>query len=521
MNLGELISGLEVTSLTPGADRIRICDLTEDSRTVLPGSLFVARAGLKADGRRYLRDAVQAGAAAVLVEAGPDAGATSTDLDDVAILTTPDVQQASADLAERFYGYPSRKLKVVGVTGTNGKTTTTYLVWQLLNAVHVRCGLVGTVLIDDGREVAPATMTTPPAIELSRTLAEMVESGCRAVAIETSSHSLHQKRVRALEFDIGVFTNLTGDHLDYHKTMESYADAKARLFEALGPAGLALVNTDDPAAERMLKQCRARQLRAGCCDELLDERRASGGAAQVEIVRADISGMQLRLAGPWGLIEAHVPLIGVYNAMNILQAVACAHELGMNADQLRASLPAVKAPPGRLERVEAAPNAGHGPRVFVDYAHTDDALRNVLTAVRGGMKGGPGRLWAVFGCGGDKDRTKRPRMGAVAAELADRVVVTSDNPRSEKPGDIVSQILEGVLPAQRAGLSVQVEREQAIDFAIREADPEDVIIIAGKGHETEQIKSDGAGRLVSTHFDDREVARAALRHRARHLAKAP
>ncbi|MCC6678198.1 MAG: UDP-N-acetylmuramoyl-L-alanyl-D-glutamate--2,6-diaminopimelate ligase [Phycisphaerales bacterium] len=513
MNLGELIAGLEVKSITPGAERIRICDLTEDSRTVLPGSLFVARAGLKADGRRYLRDAIHAGAVAILLQSESQAPSTGTDLNGAALIVATDVQRTSALLAERFYGLPSRKLKVVGVTGTNGKTTTTYLIWQLLNATKLRCGLVGTVLIDDGREIAPAAMTTPPAIELSRTLAEMVESGCRAVALEASSHSLHQKRVDALAFDVGVFTNLTGDHLDYHKTMDAYADAKARLFEMLPPEGLAVVNADDPAAERMLRDCSARTLRAGRAGAAA----AGPSAAEVEITRADISGMHLRLRGPWGFIETHVPLIGAYNAMNVLQAVACGQELGMDTDQLRAALPSIKAPPGRLEPVEP-PHGAHphpAPRVFVDYAHTDDALKNVLTAVREGMKDGPGKLWAVFGCGGDKDRTKRPRMGAVASEIADRVIVTSDNPRSENPRDIVNQIIEGIRLARRAGMTVHVEREEAINFAIREADPADVIIIAGKGHETEQIKSDGAGGLVSTHFDDREVARAALRHRAR------
>lgn len=518
MKLGELIAGLDVQAVTPGAESVRICDITEDSRTVLPGSLFVARAGLKADGRRFVREAIHAGAVAVLVESGPDTPAAplASGFDGAAVVVGRDVPLAAARLAERFYGEPSRRLKLVGVTGTNGKTTTSYLVWQLLNTAHVRCGLVGTVLIDDGREVAPAAMTTPPAIEMSRTLAEMVEAGCAAAALETSSHSLHQKRVDALDFNIGVFSNLTGDHLDYHRSMEAYADAKARLFEMLSPAGLAVVNADDPASTRMLRDCRARVLRT---------RRATGeapraGDADVEILSADLGGMQLRVRGPWGELESHVPLIGAYNAMNVLQAVACAHELGIDASRIQAALPGIKAPPGRLEPVEP-PRAAPAPRILVDYAHSDDALKNVLTAIRGGMKGSPGRLWAVFGCGGDKDRTKRPRMGAVASELADRVVVTSDNPRSENPRDIVNEILEGIGPARRAVVAVHVEREEAINFAIREAAPEDVIIIAGKGHETEQIKSDGAGGLVSTHFDDREVARAALRHRAsaRGLAK--
>lgn len=528
MQLADLITGLDARALTPSPERVRICDITEDSRTVVPGSLFIARAGLKADGRRFIHDAIRAGAVAVLLEHDPASPPpAAADFPRAALVATPDAALASALLAERFYGHPAQKLDLIGVTGTNGKTTTTTLAWQLLNAAGHRCGLIGTVLVDDGREVAPASMTTPPAIEISRALAEMVEAGCSAAALEVSSHSLHQKRIDALDFDVAVFTNLTGDHLDYHKTMEAYGQAKARLFRRLRPDALAIVNAADPAAQTMLQDCQARALRAralppdaplhladAATDADPDADPSVNQEASVRILASSIDGMHLRLDGPWGSLETHVPLIGAYNAMNVLQAVAACHRLGMDAAQLRATLPSIKAPPGRLERVQTAPapagRAPAEPRVFVDYAHTDDALRNVLSAVHAQLRQSDARLWVVFGAGGDKDKTKRPRMGAAAAAFADRVVITSDNPRTEPPRDIIGQILEGVPPARRASVLIQVERDRAIFETLHAAAPGDVVVIAGKGHETEQIKSDGRGGLVASHFDDREVARAAL-----------
>jgi UDP-N-acetylmuramoyl-L-alanyl-D-glutamate--2,6-diaminopimelate ligase len=506
MNLTDLIQGLPVRLVRGRAGRI--CDLTEDSRTVVPGSLFVARAGLKSDGRAYIAEAVKAGAVGVLVQGEASAAGVPGADSDLAVLACEDVEKGAALLAERFYGDPTSKLDLVGVTGTNGKTTTTYLIWQLLNGVGRRCGLVGTVQIDDGRELASASMTTPPSIELSRTFAMMVENGCRSAVIEASSHALDQRRVDALKFDIGVFTNLTHDHLDYHKTMEAYADAKARLFGLLGAEGLALVNAGDPAWERVTRGTRARVMH---CET--GNRRDGAGCAG-EILSASIRGMRLRLAGPWGNIEASVPLIGTYNLMNVLQATAACFELGMDATQLARGLGRIQAPPGRLERVSTPDDAV---AVFVDYAHTDDALRNMLTAVNGSIGSGKDRpgVWVVFGCGGDKDKTKRPKMGAAAAELADHVVVTSDNPRSEDPGRIVQEILAGIGPELRGKLAVHVDREMAIRHAVEQAGPGDVVVIAGKGHETEQVLSDGKGGLVRVHFDDREVARDALNQRRR------
>lgn len=524
MKLGELVAGLDATTPATGWESVRICDLTEDSRTVVPGSLFVARRGTKDDGRKFITDAVRAGAVAVLTDQ-PLTGHVG-----VPVIRVDDVATVSARIAERFYGNPTSQLGVVAVTGTNGKTTTTYLVWQLLNALGVRCGLIGTVIVDDGVGVGAASMTTPPAIETSRTLSLMVESGCRGAVLEASSHALDQRRLDGLRIGVGVFTNLTGDHLDYHGTMERYGAAKARLFDLLSPAGAAVVNADDPRAMEIAGGSRASCLRCTAS--------GAAGADGAALVRAaSMAGMDLRLRGPWGTFEASVPLIGGYNVMNVLQAVGAVFALGrqghagippMSGDQIAAALGRVSAPPGRLEPVllepkrrptgagKAGAGAGSGgtrvgarPTVFVDFAHTDDALRNVLGAVRGAMEG-RGRLWVVFGCGGDKDRTKRPRMGLAAAELADHVVVTSDNPRSERPSDIVGEILAGVPPALKGKVEVQVERAPAIRAAIEKAAPGDVVVIAGKGHETDQVLTGEGGESVRNHFDDREVAAKVL-----------
>lgn len=533
MNLQTLIADLKLKPPSrAGWPSVRICDLTEDSRTVVPGSLFVARRGLKADGTAFARDAVRAGAVAILTD---DESLTKLESghDRVPIVLAKDVALASALIAERFFGNPSSKLAAVAVTGTNGKTTTTYLVWQMLNALDVRCGLIGTVVIDDGRSVGPASMTTPPAIELSQSLAAMAEAGCRAVALEASSHALDQRRVDGLAIKVGVFTNLTGDHLDYHKTMAAYTAAKARLFGMLPAGGVAIVNADDAAAESMIRGCRA-AVRRGTLESgpsassppaPSSPGTKANATSRVEILSSTIDGMALRIFGPWGTVEASVPLIGRYNAMNVLQAVDACDAVGpdllgrkLTTDDITTALKKVSAPPGRLEPAHPSGPRSRAkattelPKVFVDFAHTDDALRNVLTAVRGVLRP-PSKLWVVFGAGGDKDKTKRPRMGAAAAELADHVVITSDNPRTEKPSAIVTEILAGVPVTDRAKVEVQVERGPAIRHAVATAGVHDVIVLAGKGHETEQTLLNEHGKVVTIQFDDRLIASKALSDR--------
>jgi UDP-N-acetylmuramoyl-L-alanyl-D-glutamate--2,6-diaminopimelate ligase len=523
MLLKDLIAGLDVRLDAPNlvdAAALRVCDLTEDSRTALPGSLFVARRGEKHDGSAYAAAALDAGAVAILTD---DPAFTLPDpaRRHAAILRCQRVETAAARLAERFYASPSSTLTLLGVTGTNGKTTITYLVHQILNALGVRTGLVGTVVVDDGREVAPAAFTTPPSIELSRTLATMVDSDCKAAVLEVSSHALDQGRASALSFDVGVFTNLTHDHLDYHKTMDAYAAAKARLFEMLPPAdqgGTAIVNTDDPASARMLAGCRASVVTCSA---------RPGHAAAVGIAEeTSARWTRMRMTGPWGDLVTTCPLVGPHNVMNALQAVAAVHAAfgrsparpdGFTPADIAHALEHADAPPGRLQLVSTPDDHV---TVYVDYAHSDDSLRTVLGVLRDlrAASGEAAALTVVFGCGGDRDRAKRPKMGAVAAALADHVVVTSDNPRTESPGAIIDEILAGIPAAARPHVRVDADRERAIHRAVESAADGDLVLIAGKGHEDYQLLPDGRGGVVRRDFDDRLVAKAALAARARSAA---
>ncbi len=509
MKLTELISGMDVRCVTQGVnlDAIRVCDLTEDSRTAVPGSLFIARLGTKSDGCRYIEPAIQCGCVAIVT----DRVSVMEDIElgmhsKLAIFVADDVKQVGAQLAERFYGYPAKQLAIAGITGTNGKTTITHFAHQLIEAAGVRCGLIGTVEIDDGRQRARASMTTPPAVELSRTLATMVEHDCKAVVMEVSSHALDQSRVGAIRFDACAFTNLTGDHLDYHQTIEHYQSSKAKLFGLLKPDGIAAINSDDFASGVMIDACTDGVKIIGCKPN-----------ESVQVLDESIEGMKVKLNTPIGTIESCVPIFGAYNAMNVFQAVLIAqHVLGKagisEPDQIRAmeeELPHLVLPSGRLEHVESKDD---DLIVLVDFAHTDDALGSALGAVRA-VLAADSRLWCVFGCGGDRDATKRPRMGAVAGELADALVITSDNPRTEPPNRIIEAIISGVEKAHSHKVTVQSDRSRAIGFAIANANAGDVIVIAGKGHETEQISPDGAGSTRSVHFDDREHAQRALRER--------
>jgi UDP-N-acetylmuramoyl-L-alanyl-D-glutamate--2,6-diaminopimelate ligase len=515
MNLADLISSTQIRLMAqPGQSdmdlsAIRICDLTEDSRTVVPGSLFIARKGTSTDGNRYIEPALTCGCVAILtdqehIELPPRSK--------VAVLVSDDVPADAALLAERFYHHASSALIIAGVTGTNGKTTITHLAQQLIESANVRCGLIGTVEIDDGRERARAAMTTPPSIEISRSLATMVEHGCKAVVMEVSSHALDQSRVAALTFDAAAFTNLTGDHLDYHHTIESYAQAKSKLFAQLDQDGVALINIDDPNAQTMRAACPS-GVQVIECTTSKDKPTSS----TVEVIDETIQGMSLRINTPIGQIESCVPIFGAFNAMNILQSVLLAQQVmsksGLNPQEqlqlITEALPDLDLPQGRFEHVESNQD---DLTVLVDFAHTDGALTSALGAIRKVLPD-DSKLWCVFGCGGDRDKTKRARMGKAAVELADSIVITSDNPRTEPPNAIIKEIMVGINDADRTRVNVQSDRSQAIDYAINHAEAHDVILIAGKGHETEQISPDASGGVRIYHFDDREHARISLRKR--------
>jgi UDP-N-acetylmuramyl-tripeptide synthetase len=462
-----------------------ITSLTDDSRSVRSGACFVAIRGVGRDGHDFVPSALTSGAAAIVVERdGPTPQG-------VAVVHVADTRVALAKLAAAFYGLrddAGSPLCVVGVTGTNGKTTVAWLLRSILRAAGRSPAMLGTVEYDLLGERRPAPLTTPGSIELCRHLATARSAGATHAVLEVSSHALDQHRCDGLAFAAGVFTNLTGDHLDYHKTMDAYLAAKRRLFEMLDPSAVAVVNVDDPMGKSLVKSTRAPATTYGIESPTAD-------------VRASVRGMDRRgthfvLHGRSMELPLHTPLIGRHNVLNALAAAATAEAIGVSAEAIRSGLEGVSGVPGRLQRAEPP---GWPYSVFVDYAHTDDALANVLRTLRPLTTE---ELRCVFGCGGDRDRTKRPRMAATVGELADVAYVTSDNPRTEDPHAIIDEILRGFGPSVACRIVVDVDRKRAIESALAEAEAGDTVLIAGKGHETYQLVGDSV-----LPFDDVEVAR--------------
>lgn len=484
---------------------VNVTAITEDSRSVTQGALFIARPGLTHDARRFIPDAIRAGATAILT----DSQSLPSLPPDLAAITSDNLPLALALAAESFYDNPASRLRIASVTGTNGKTTTSFLLRHIL-ARSRRTGLITTVLIDNGAAQHKAVMTTPSAIDISRTLSEMVDAGCESAVLETSSHALHQSRVAAIRPHAAIFTNLTGDHLDYHKSMDEYASAKAILFESLTPESAAVVNIDDPYALRMLRDCKARIF--ACTLGAPTDRAPSYIPCRARRISQPSTTPDVEFAGPWGVIQTTLPLVGDHNLMNALQAAAAAHSLGASTDDLQEALASAPAPPGRLEPVRRRADTPEPVSVFVDYAHTDDALSRALAALKPLVPQGAA-LRIVFGCGGDRDRTKRPRMAAAVEKLADHIVITSDNPRTEDPQSIIDMVLTGLSPRARAAALTDTDRERAITSVIAGATQGDIVLIAGKGHEDYQILPDGRGGTVRRHFDDRLVALDALHAR--------
>jgi UDP-N-acetylmuramoyl-L-alanyl-D-glutamate--2,6-diaminopimelate ligase len=468
-----------------------VSGLAYDSRKVLPGDLFVAIPGLRQDGRRFIEDALTRGATAVVFEGddlleGRAAGR----------VRVPSSRAALARLADAYFAHPSGALTVIGITGTNGKTTTAFLVEALLRSRGGLTGLIGTVEYRIGAERLPAGQTTPEAPELQSLMRRMLDAGVTAVSMEVSSHALALSRIDGTEFDVAVFTNLTQDHLDFHVTMDAYREAKRRLF-ALVAAGsklhrTAVVNADDPAGLAMVAGLPLPTLTYGL-----------RGRADVRPARwvSGAEGIRMSVRTPAGHVEIASPLVGEHNVMNLLAAVGVGVTLGMAPAAIALALSSVASVPGRFERVEA----GQPFLVVVDYAHTPDALERTLETARK-LVGPGGRLAVVFGCGGDRDRGKRPLMGGIAARLSDRVWITSDNPRTERPEAIIADIVAGI-PGGPALDRHEIisDRKTAIRSALAWARPGDVLVIAGKGHETYQI----VGTDVLS-FDDRIQVRDAL-----------
>ncbi|MBX5467647.1 MAG: UDP-N-acetylmuramoyl-L-alanyl-D-glutamate--2,6-diaminopimelate ligase [Firmicutes bacterium] len=489
MRLGELVAGLRAATWPKALAETEITGIQYDSRVVEPGDLFCAVPGFHTDGHLYCGEAVARGARALLVERAVDHPQT------VAMVAVPEVRAAMAVVADRFYGQPSAKLYTVGVTGTNGKTTTTHLIRAVLEAGGVATGLTGTIQTLIGAASYPVVHTTPEAPDLQRILAEMVRAGMRAVVMEVSSHALALKRVDQVRYDLGVFTNLTQDHLDFHKDLEDYFQAKALLFRRLpahspkGPAA-AVINQEDAFARRLADLTPAPVVRYGWSE---------GADVRASEVAIESGGVRFRAEFPDGrTIGVRFPMTGRFNVLNALAALTVGFLWGVEAEVMAQALERFSGVPGRFERVDE----GQPYAVIVDYAHTPDGIENVLKTAREFAKG---RVIAVFGAGGDRDRRKRPLMGAAAGRIADHVIITSDNPRSEDPLAIIRDIEEGI---RDTGVRWQTEpdRARAIRLALEMAKPDDVVMILGKGHETYQINRHG-----TIHFDDREEARKALK----------
>ena len=468
---------------------VDVRSLAYDSRCVEPGALFIALKGLKAEGADFAADAIARGAVAVIAEQ-PTPGTVAVPWIEVA-----DARASMAVLADEFYGHPSRSMSVIGITGTNGKTTTAYLLRAIFEAAGSKCGLLGTVTYSIGDAELPASRTTAEAPDVQRMFRRMVDSGCGACVMEVSSHALALRRVDETRFAAGVFTNLTRDHLDYHGDMEAYFSAKRRLFEMLPRDAPAVINLDDPRGESLRKTAAAPMTYAM-------NKQADITAGPLSMTFA---GLEFDARTPKGSVHVKSKLVGRPNVANILAAIATATALNVPVGAIERGLTTLAGVPGRFEVISADPD---DVIVVIDYAHTDDALKNLLETARPLAQR---RVFTVFGCGGDRDRTKRPLMGAVAARLSDVVVLTSDNPRSEDPARIIDEIKRGISPAaerDRTSLVTIVDRKEAIQFAIRTAEPGDLILLVGKGHEKTQTIG---GREMP--FDEAQIARAALERR--------
>ncbi len=447
-----------------------------DSRRVRAGDVFVAMRGETTDGNRYIAAAMAQGAAAVVTDSAEAFATLQANHPELSRALVERGRRALAEISAGVFGQPQAKLKLTAVTGTNGKTTTAFLVEQLLRSVERKCVLLGTIETHVGEEVRPSEHTTPESRDILALFAEGVSLGCTEAVMEMSSHALEQERVWSLPVDVAIFTNLTQDHLDYHKTMEAYAAAKAKLFEGVGAAAprFAVINADDPSSSLMLiAAAQSERVTYGI----------HAGAWRATDLDLQAGKTTFRFTTPLGEVLIHSPLTGRVNVYNLLAASCAAAARGLSLEQIAAAASTLRQVPGRFEVVPGSREAGFS--VVVDYAHTDDALANLLGLARDLVGPQGGRVITMFGCGGDRDRTKRPKMGRVAGAESDLVVVTSDNPRTEEPAAIIDEIMSGVR-ATDVTFIVEEDRGAAIEVAIRAAKPGDIVLLAGKGHEKTQ-----------------------------------
>jgi UDP-N-acetylmuramoyl-L-alanyl-D-glutamate--2,6-diaminopimelate ligase len=488
IRLVKLLRGIETEGGAANGD-LEIAEVAYDSRKVNPGTLFVAIRGEKTDGNNFVSDAMARGAVAIVSEMTKPETLPA----EIPWIKVQDARKALAGVAANYFGRPADVLKLVGVTGTNGKTTTSYLVDSILRAAGCEVGLFGTIAYRLVRETRPASHTTPESLDLQSFLADVVRAGGTHAVLEASSHALALDRLWGCPFAVAIFTNLTRDHLDYHKTFDEYFAAKRRLFEGTGAAapGAAVINRDDAYGKQL----------AGLAARTLTYGLEPGAEITTRKPAISFSGIEFTAETPLGKIEIRSPLVGRINVYNILAAIGAGVALDLAREVIAAGVAQLSAVPGRFERIDA----GQPFLVVVDYAHTDDALRNLLSTAK--ELNADGRIITLFGCGGDRDRAKRPLMGEAAGRSSDIVVLTSDNPRSEDPLLIINDAIVGVQRTKAKSL-VEPDRERAIEIALNEARAGDIVLLAGKGHETSQVLRD---RTIA--FDDREMARRKLRQR--------
>jgi UDP-N-acetylmuramoyl-L-alanyl-D-glutamate--2,6-diaminopimelate ligase len=481
MKLKKLLKDISVSDVK-GSKDIVITGLCANSKVVSPGNLFVAKKGRVDDGAQYIQEAIAAGASAVLTDI------YDPSLRSVTQVIHPDVSSVESLLAAHYYQFPSQELFMVGITGTNGKTTTSFLVKYLLDQLNVPCGLIGTIEYIIGKHRYQATRTTPDVISNHKMLREMVLQDCKSAVMEVTSHALDQGRAQNVHFDVAIFTNLTLDHLDYHQTMEDYCQVKQKLFSGLnsksskGPA-TAVINIDSPWHAQMLQNCSANVLAYGLGAE---------ANVRASTIKLSSAGTDFTVTYKGESIHCRSPLVGRFNVYNYLAALCVGLARQVPIKKLVDILSSFPRVPGRLEQIENA----LGLNIFVDFAHSDDALINVLECLQEFKKG---RIITVFGCGGDRDRTKRPKMAKAAEEFSDFCIVTSDNPRSEDPQQICNEIIKGFQDKDK--WMMEIDRREAIKKAIHMATPDDIILIAGKGHETYQIFAH-----TTVEFDDRKIS---------------
>ena len=487
----------EVTRIESGCAAGEVAGVEYDSRRVRAGSVFVAMRGGTTDGNRYLDAAIAQGAAAIVTDSQEAYANLRRGHPEIAAVRVAHGRRALAELSAALLGHPERRLAISAVTGTNGKTTTAYLLEQMLRSVGRKCVLIGTIETRVGDEVRESPHTTPESSDIYEIFADGVRAGATEAVMEMSSHALEQERVWGIPVDVAIFTNLTQDHLDYHGTMEKYAAAKLRLFEGVGtpPPRVAVINADDPAAEVIARASGHAQRMMYSVD--------GRGDYCAERIQMQAGETRFQFVSSSGVVEIRSPLTGRVNASNLLAAMCAALARGLTLDEIAAVARELKQAPGRFQAVPGSAEAGF--TVVVDYAHTDDALRNLIALARELVKERGGRVITLFGCGGDRDRTKRPRMGRAAAEGSDLVVLTSDNPRSEEPMVIIAEALVGVRETTTECI-VEPDRAAAIAIAIRAARAGDIVLLAGKGHEKVQILRD---RTVP--FDDVVVAETILK----------